>query len=77
MIFGNQLLSFNWKYLEKEISVERLKNISLESILNKNKELISKLDDLFRKISSLEKTISVANQCATEENSLFTKGIGG
>ena len=39
----------------------------LESILKKNKELISKLDESTRKISSLEETISVANQCDTEE----------
>ena len=41
---------------------------SLESILNKNKELIPKRDDSTRKFSSLEEFISVANQpIITEE----------
>ena len=38
-----------------------MENRSLESFLNQNKELISKLDDSTRKISSLEETISAAN----------------
>ena len=50
----------------KKIYPERLENRSLASILNQNKELISKLDDSTRKISSLEE-ISVANQCITEK----------
>ena len=62
MTFLNQFFSVN----SKKIYPERLKNGSLESILNQNKELISKLGDLTRKISSLEETISVANQCVTE-----------
>ena len=49
----------------KKIYPERLENRSLESILNENKELTSKLYDLTRKISSLEETISAANQCVT------------
>ena len=36
--------------------------------LNQNKELISKLDNSSRKVSSLEENISVANQCVTEDN---------
>ena len=44
-----------------------MENRSRESILNQNKELISKLDDLTRKISSLEETISAANHCVTEK----------
>ena len=63
MTFLNQFFSVN----SKKIYPERLKNGSLESILNQNKELISKLGDLTRKISSLEETISVANQCVTEK----------
>ena len=45
----NQFFPVNWK----KISAERLAKTSLESILNQNKELISKLDDLSKKISSL------------------------
>ena len=44
-----------------------MENRSLEFILNQNKEIISELDDSTRKISSLEETISVANQFVTEE----------
>ena len=63
MTLLNQFFSVN----SKKIYPERLKNGSLESILNQNKDLISKLGDLTRKISSLEETISVANQCVTEK----------
>ena len=51
----------------EKIYPERLENRSLESILNQNKELTSKLYDLTRKMSSLEETISAANQCVTGE----------
>ena len=63
MTFLNHFFSVN----SKKIYHERLENRSLESILNQNKELISKLDDSTRKISSLEETISTANQCVTEK----------
>ena len=61
--FLNYFFSVN----SKKIHPERLENRSLESILNQNKELISKLDDSTRKISSLEETISAANQCVIEK----------
>ena len=61
--FWNQFFSVN----SKKIYPERLENRSLASILNQNKELISKLDDSTRKISSLEEIISVVNQCVTEK----------
>ena len=60
--FWDQFFSVN----SKKIYSERLENRSV-SILNQNKELISKLDDSTRKISSLEEIISVANQCVTEK----------
>ena len=59
----NQFFSVN----SKKIYPERLENRSLASILNQNKELISKLDDSTRKISSLEEIISVESQCVTEK----------
>ena len=61
--FLNYFFSVN----SKKIHPQRLENRSLESILNQNKELISKLDDSTRKISSLEETISAANQCVIEK----------
>ena len=61
--FLNYFFSVN----SKKIHPERLENRSLESILNQNKELISKLDDSTRKISLLEETISAANQCVIEK----------
>ena len=44
-----------------------MENRSLEFSLNQNKELISKSDDSKIKISSLEETISGANQCVIEK----------
>ena len=61
--FLNHFFSVN----SKKIYPEWLENRSLESILNQNKELISKLDDSTRNISSLEETISAANLCVTEK----------
>ena len=61
--FLNNFFSVN----SKKIYPERFGNRSLEFILNQSKELISRLDDLTRKISSLEETISAANQCVTEK----------
>ena len=61
--FLSQFFSVN----SKKIYPEQLKNRSLGSILNQNKELITKLHDSTRKISSLEEAISVAYQCVTEE----------
>ena len=52
----------------KKIYFEQLENRSLESFLNQNKELISKLDDSTRKISSLEETISAANHRRDEKS---------
>ena len=60
--FWDQFFSVN----SKKIYSERLENRSV-SILNQNKELISKLDDSTRKISSLEEIISVESQCVTEK----------
>ena len=59
MTFLNQFFSVNSKKIYPD--TEQLENRSLKSILNQNKELISKLDDSTRKISSLEETISAAN----------------
>ena len=47
MTFWYKIFSVN----SKNIYSERLENRSLASILNQNKELISKLDDSTRKIS--------------------------
>ena len=44
-----------------------MENRSLEFILNQSKELISKFDNSKIKISSLEETISAANQCVKEK----------
>ena len=63
MTFLDQFFSVN----SKKIYPEQLENRLLGSILNQNKELISKLDHSTRKISSLEETISAANQCVTEK----------
>ena len=62
---ASDFLESFFKVNSKKIYPERLENRSLESILNENKELTSKLYDLTRKISSLEETISAANQCVT------------
>ena len=53
-----------------KIYPEQWENRWFESAVNQNKELVSKLDDLSRKLSSLEKTISVANQ-------FFAEGVKG
>ena len=63
MTFLDQFFSVN----SKTIYPERLENRLLGSILNQNKELISKLDHSTRKISSLEETLSAVNQCVTEK----------
>ena len=63
MTFLDQFFSVN----SKTIYPERLENRLLGSILNQNKELISKLDHSTRKISSLEETLSAVNQRVTEK----------
>ena len=63
MTFLDQFFSVN----STTIYPERLENRLFGSILNQNKELISKLDHSTRKISSLEETLSAVNQCVTEK----------
>ena len=63
--FWNQLF---FQLIQRKYILNHWKiNHLLESILNENKELISKLNESTRQISSLEETTSVANQRDTEE----------
>ena len=59
----NQFFSVN----SKKVYPEQLENRSIDSILSQSNELISKLDDSAREISSLEETISAANQRVTDK----------
>ena len=59
----NQFFSVN----SKKVYPEQLENRSIDSILSQSKELISKLDGSTREISSLEETISAANQRVTDK----------